>query len=253
MKRFGRLEFGDESLTQVPGSNGEQIRDAEFFYKRAMTAMLAGDFESALRNYSKSVEQNINFVDSWEGQILMLIELGEYNEAVMWADKALIVFPGNAALFAAKAVACFRNAFFDKAIAFSDNAMTKENITPNVWLARAEIMVDKKAVIAENCVEKALKIPGCDRGVVLLCAGRIFLRGKRYITANQMLSEAASLLPKSALAWFELGCVRHLGGCGDAQQAFEHCLTRRPNWKEAEKWLEKSGRIGFFGRLNIFR
>ncbi len=252
MKRFGRLEFENNNTASAPEANGEQIRDAEFFYNRALKAMLAGDFENALRNYSKSLEQNINFVDSWEGQILMLIELGEYNEAIMWADKALEVFPANPALLAAKAVACFRNAFFDKASAYSDNAMTKDNITPNVWLARAEIMIDK-AVIAENCVEKALKISSYDRGLILLAAGRIFSRGKRYIIANQMLSEAATLLPKSPLVWFELGCVQHLNNCGNAQQSFEHCLTLRPNWQQAEKWLAKSTRGSFLGRFNIFK
>ncbi len=253
MKRFERLEFEDNTAVAMSGTSGEQIRDAEFFYKRAMKAMLAGDFENALRNYSKSVEQNINYVESWEGQILMLIELDEYNEAIMWADKALEVFPANPALLSAKALACFRNAFFDKAAACSDSAMTKDFLTPNVWLVRAEIMLNKKAVIAENCVEKALNIPGYDRGIVLLAAGRIFSRGKRYIVANQMLNEAAGLLPKSALAWFELGCVRNLGGCGNAVQALEHCLTLRAEWSEAEKWLAKSRRGGFLGRLNIFK
>lgn len=55
MKRFSKLEFGDQALGY----------------------WLAGDFETALRNYSRALEQNSAFYAGWLGQVLRLIELGD--------------------------------------------------------------------------------------------------------------------------------------------------------------------------------
>ncbi|MFI4911475.1 MAG: hypothetical protein ACIAQZ_07390 [Sedimentisphaeraceae bacterium JB056] len=253
MKRFERLEFQEHASKGQEGPGGEQLRDAGFFYKKGMRMELAGDFESALRNYSRSVEENVNFLDSWEAQIRMLIELQEYNEAQMWSDKALEIFPSNAALMAAKAQACFRNAYFEKALAYSDNAISKKDITPLVWLVRAEIMAQKKTAIAESCIEKAVNIPESNKGYTLLCAGRIMLRYKKYISAIDKLTRASVLLPKSPLVWYELGMARYLGKSGDSFQAFEHCLTLRQEWNEAKKMLSKSRKKGIFRRISLFR
>jgi Flp pilus assembly protein TadD len=44
----------------------------------------------------------------WTGQVRMLIELKEFHEAKLWADKALEKFPNEPELLAAKAVALAR-------------------------------------------------------------------------------------------------------------------------------------------------
>jgi tetratricopeptide (TPR) repeat protein len=254
MNRFERLEFQEHTSQDRKGRGGEQLRDAGFFYKKGLTMELAGDFECALRNYSRSVEENVNFLIAWEGQVRMLTELEEYKEAQMWADKALEIFPSNASLMAAKAQACFRDAYAEKALAYSDNAISKKDITPLVWLVRTEIMAAKKTAIAESCTEKALNLcqTESEKGIALLGAGRIMLRYKKYISAIDKLSRASMLLPKAPLVWYELGMARYLGKTGDSFQAFEHCLTLREEWPQAKTMLAKSGR-GFFRRINIFR
>ena len=104
MDRFSQLEF-DEKKPQRQRSEGEPVRGADYFHKEALKYWLAGDFELALRNYSRVLEEDNTLFEAWVGQILMLIELAEYNEAVVWTDKALEFFPEHPELLAAKAIA----------------------------------------------------------------------------------------------------------------------------------------------------
>ena len=172
MSRFSRLEF-EGKRTVSSDMKGEPIRDETFFYERATVAWLAGDFETALTNYSRSLEKNSAYYDSWFGQIRMLIELGEYREAKIWADKALELFPEHAELFSAKAVACVRDAEFDKAQAYSDNAVQKQRATWYVWLARAEVLLNRKSRTAESCISSAISISRDEGAVARLEAGTI--------------------------------------------------------------------------------
>jgi tetratricopeptide (TPR) repeat protein len=177
MDRFSQLEFGGEEKTPQHGkAPGEPVRDAEYYCKEATKYWLAADYELALRNYSRVLEQNNTLFEGWAGQVLMLIELGEYREAGVWADKALELFPDHPELLALKALACARDAKLDQAIAYSDNSVGKENLTPRVWLTRAEIFLDRKSPIAEGCINKAI---GCAGKL-----GPIIKRGMNWVAAR---------------------------------------------------------------------
>jgi tetratricopeptide (TPR) repeat protein len=71
----------------------------------------------------------------------MLIELGEFREAKLWADKALERFPNEPELLAAKAVALGRSGDLQGALAFSDASIEERGDTPYVWLARGDVML----------------------------------------------------------------------------------------------------------------
>ena len=199
MDRFSQLEFGEVS-PERKRPQGEPVRDAGYFYKEALKYWLAGDFELALRNYSRALEKNSTLFDAWVGQVLMLIELGEYHEAIIWADKALELFPEHPELLAVKAVACCRDSVMEKAIAYSDNSISKENITSLVWLARAEVLLNRKSSIAENCINKAISIAGNMAPVVKLEAARLLRKKGGYSAAIGHLNEVVRVFPKSALA-----------------------------------------------------
>src|SRR4030042_257504 len=128
MDRFSQLEFGDDAAPEGAKSRQEPLRDADYYYREATKYWLAADYETALRNYSRVLEQNSTVFEGWSGQVLMLIELGEYREAGVWADKALELFPDHPELLALKALACARDARMDQAIAYSDNAVSKDNL-----------------------------------------------------------------------------------------------------------------------------
>ncbi|MEN6332663.1 MAG: hypothetical protein ABFE01_00290 [Phycisphaerales bacterium] len=249
MDRFSRLEFGDDTTPQGGRTPGEPIRDADYYHKEAVKYWLSADYELALRNYSRVLEQNNTIFDAWAGQVLMLIELGEYPEACVWADKAMEFFPEHPELLALKALACLRDARPDQAVAYSDNAVGKDNLTPRVWLVRAEVFLDRKGPIAEGCINKALA--GADKlaPIVQLEAGRLFRKKGRHVLAVQCLKQAVQNLPRSALAWYELGCSQASLGLAEAVHSLEQSHSLRPDWEPAKAMLRKVENRGFFRGL----
>ena len=248
MDRFSQLEF-DEKIPERKRSQGEPVRDTEYFHKKALRYWLGGDFELALRNYSRVLEENNTVFEAWVGQVYMLIELGEYKEAAVWADKALELFPEHPELLAAKAVASCRNAKLEKAIAYSDNSISKDNITSRIWLARAEVMRNRKGPVADNCISKAISIAGNMAPIIKLEAARLLRKKGSYSAAIGHLNDVVKVFPKSALAWYELGCCQSKLGLSQAKATLEQSLKLRPGWKEAETVLRKCKGGGFLGRL----
>ena len=107
MKRFDRLEFDAPEPQKKPGSPAQAAleavgdHDEHHWLKRAEDERRSGFFENALRFYSRSLEVNKTLVQGWLGQVQMLIALGEYPEAELWARKALELFRNNGDLLAA--------------------------------------------------------------------------------------------------------------------------------------------------------
>src|SRR5215469_10834960 len=119
MSRFENLELSGESEDQ-PRRQKALVKDESYYLSTAQSAFENGEFESALRSFGKVLEFNPQNPAAWTGQVRMLIELGEYKEAKLWADKALERFPTEPELLAAKAVALARSGDLQGALAFSD-------------------------------------------------------------------------------------------------------------------------------------
>ena len=249
MRRFGRLEFDDKKGPGRQNAQGEEVRDEQYFHDQAMRFWLAGDFEPALRNYSRALEKNNAFFPAWLGQVLMLIELGEYQEAGMWSDKAMELFPEHPELLAAKAVACARDGKIQKALAYSDNSVAQDNITSRVWLARAEVLTSRQSRVAESCISKAVSIAGNNSPVVRLEAGRLLNKKGSYSAAQQYLRIAVDDLPKSALAWYELGYCQARLGRSEAKVTLQQSFDLNPAWDVPRRELRRLGKMGFIGRL----
>ena len=249
MDRFSQLEFGEVSPERKPTFSGEPIHGADYFYKEALKYWLAGDFEPALRNYSRVLEKNSTVFDAWVGQVLMLNELGEYHEAIVWADKALELFPEHPELLAVKAMACCRDAKLEKAIAYSDNSISRDNVTARVWLARAEVLLNRKSPIADNCISKAISIAGSNAPVIKLEAARLLRKKGSYSTAIGYLNEVVKVFPKSALAWYNLGCCQAELGRPEATATLEQSLKLRPGWERPKDALRQFRKRGFFRKL----
>jgi len=252
MSRFSHLEFGQKRRAEDDSPSGEAIRDEQFFRRRAEEAWLAGDFEKALQLYSRALEQQATFYEGWFGQVRMLIELGEYQEAILWTDKALELFPEHAELLAAKAIAWASDGDLQKAQAYSDNAVARKDPSSYVWLARARVLLKRKSRIAETCIRTAIGQAGPVVPIMRFEAGRLLMQNRRYAQAMEHLAEAASQLGGAALVWYEYGrCQAHLGLPG-AATAFEQCLQLRPKWQEAAKALRRFRKRGILGRLRGF-
>lgn len=254
MSRFSSLEFGDFQPRQTPPqSRGEPIRDENFFYREGLKYWLHADFEVALRSFSRAVERNVGFIPGWLGQILMLIEMEEYPEALLWADKALEQFPEHPDFLAAKAIAYCRDEKHKKALTYSDSSISKDNVSSIAWLARAEVMMRRQRRVAENCISKAFTAAANNSQVIDLTAGRVLSRAGKYPVALEYLSKAVRHFPKAPLAWYELGnCQYRMGFKKEARVTLDQALNLNPDWDQAKALMEKLD-TPFWYKWSIFR
>lgn len=245
MSRFRNLEFGGESDENF---QPEVTKDESYYLNEARAAFQDGNFEAGLRSYSKVLEHNPKNPEPWTGQVRMLIELGEYREAKVWADKALEQFPREPELLAAKAVALGRMGDRKGAMAFSDASVEERGNTPYIWLARGDVMLSRKEKAAEYCINKALAIAGQDWFFAWL-ASRIYFFYRKYSLALR-LAETAVARQNRGSSWLQMGmCQRAVGLIGSAENSFEQAAQFESTHAEAQTALLAVSNSNFFTRL----
>ncbi|MGI9242682.1 MAG: tetratricopeptide repeat protein [Verrucomicrobiales bacterium] len=252
MSRFSNLEFGTGF-----GSEGRQIQDSDqtvekdeyFFLALADEEFGMADFEGSLRHYAKVLEFNPNSVASWLGQVRALIELGEFREAKLWADKALERFPDEGQLLAAKAVALARCGDTESALAFSDAAIEQRAPTPYIWLARCDVFLARNEPLASSCLERAMAQAKGDWFIAWL-ATRIHFYYERFAIALKMALVALNLNPGNDALWFQAGlCQRELALSDAASESFERARELNPSNRAAVDALTRLNQRGTMGRL----
>jgi tetratricopeptide (TPR) repeat protein len=220
MNRFGNLEFGEGPRSEELAQGRAQNKDEAYYLQEAWQLFETGRFEQALRSYAKALEQNPKSAAAWTGQVRMLIELGEYKEARLWAEKALGMFPREGELLAAKAVALARCGDGKAALAFSDASMEVEVSTPYIWLARGDVLLSRKEKRADYCFEKALLLAR-DHWLWPWLVSRVYLFYKQTAQALKFAQEALNLNAARAIVWQQVGrCQMALGLDAKAQQSF---------------------------------
>jgi tetratricopeptide (TPR) repeat protein len=232
MSRFGNLEFDGESERLPAKAKKGFLKGEGYYFSEATAAFENGNFESALRLYSKVLEFNADNAEAWAGQIRMLIELGEFREAKLWADKALEKFPHEAELLAAKAVALGRTGDLDGALIFSDAAVSERGDTPYIWLARGDVLLARGEKRADSCFEKALMLASGDWFIAWLAA-RIRVYYEHFASALKLLQQAVEQRADHFLLWLELGqCQQALGLVTAARNSFGVAKQLNPGCQE---------------------
>ncbi len=249
MSRFVNLEFGGESEDHAHGEPAALLKDEAYYFGEARAAFENGNYESALRRYSKVLEFNPQNAAAWTGQVRMLIELGEYREAKLWADKALEHFPHEPELLAAKAVALGRSGDFPGALAFSDAAIEERGDTPYIWLARGDVLLARKEPRADYCFDKALLLAPKDWFVAWLAA-RIRYFHEQFALAFKLMQSAVEWNAGHFLLWLELGhCQQALGLTGPARNSYAQAQQLNPHCSEVGLALTKLSQTGIWSRL----
>ncbi len=243
MSRFGNLEFNDES--ESLGQEQKAVaKDEAYYLAEALAAFQGADFERGLRMYSKVLEFNPRNASAWAGQVRMLIELGEYREARLWAEKALERFPHEPELLAAKAVALGRSGDLQAALAFSDASIEERGDTPYVWLARGDVLLARDESRADYCFEKALLLAPGDWFITWLAA-RIRYYYRQFVLALRLLQQAVEFNAGHFLLWLELGqCQQALGLVGPARVSFTQARQLNPRCDQARLGL---GQLSYTG------
>ena len=249
MSRFANLEFDDESRRQALSSQGAPVQDDSQVFSKAQHEFENGDFEAALRLYSKVLEFNPLHAPAWTGQVRMLIELGEFQEANLWADKALERFPNEPELLAAKAVALGRLGDTQAALAFSDSAIQERGDTPYVWLARGDVLLARKENRAQFCLDKALSLAPGDWLVAWLAA-RIRLYYEQFALALKLMQQAVELNASHFMLWIELGrCQQSLGLAGAAKNSLAQARQLNPGCSLKMGRASELGSAGLWQRM----
>jgi tetratricopeptide (TPR) repeat protein len=248
MSRFGNLELGSESEDQPRRVSGA-VKDDAYYLAEARAAFENGNFESALRLYSKVLEFNPQSASAWTGQVRMLVELGEFREAKLWADKALERFPHEPELLAAKAVALARSGDLQGALVFSDSSIEERGDTPYVWLARGDVLLAREEQRADYCLEKALLLAPHDWFVAWLAA-RIRHFYQQFALAMKLLQQAIQWKADHFLLWLELGqCQQALGLIGPARDSFGLARQLNPGCQEISLKLARLSQVSLWARL----
>src|SRR3954462_1388915 len=249
MSRFGNLEFGDSPQSDAQMQAQPGVKDEPFYLREAAEAFEGGRFEQALRCYAKALEQNPKSAGAWSGQVRMLIELGEFREAKLWAEKALVMFPRDGELLAAKAVALARSGDGKAAMAFSDASMEVETSTPYIWLARGDVLLARKEKRAAYCFEKAILLAR-DHWLWPWLASRIHTFYGKTAQALKFAQHALALDAVRAIIWQQLGrCEAALGLASKAQQSFERARELDRDCPELDRLTVELNRESFFDRL----
>lgn len=237
MSRFSNLEFGRQQESADRQQSQAVLKDEAFYLAEAQSAFERADFESALRAYAKVLEYNPENAGAWTGQVRMLLELNEFHEAKIWADKALERFPNEPELLAAKAVALGRIGDLKGALAFSDASIEERGNTPYIWLARGDVLMAREENRAEYCFEKAHELePG--NWLIHWLGSRIFAYYKKFSLALKMIQTALELDAGRSVIWLQQGyCQQALGLTAQAQNSFEQVRQLGGHRHSAEEAL----------------
>jgi tetratricopeptide (TPR) repeat protein len=247
MSRFGNLEFGGEF--EEPQQARLTVRDEHYYLAEGLNAFAQADFEQALRSYARALEFNPASTPAWSGQVRALIELGEFHEGKLWADKALERFPHDPELLAVKAVALGRLGDLDAALAFSDASIEERGDTPYIWLARGDVLLARGEKRADYCFEKARGLAAADWFLHWLVA-RIRAFYKQFSLALKATQQALELKPDHAVLWVLAGqCQEALGLIGPARHSFEQALQLNPRAGDVFAALNRLADTGLLARL----
>jgi len=250
-RRFARLELAGESLTRpltVPPVAREHalLRRAAWQHRRAR-------FEAALRDYSRALEHDPNLAAGWCGQARMLVELGEYDEAAVWARRALELHPGRPALLATLAVARLRRGHALEALGLLDQAVGAAAAPAWAWLARAELLLCERRTASTWCVLKARAAEPRD-WFVSLQAARLYHYYGLVAAALDECARALRLDATQPWTWHVEGeCRLALGRRAEARRAFERALSLDADFEPARHGLAALGSGAARGVLRRLR
>jgi tetratricopeptide (TPR) repeat protein len=237
MARFDHLEL--EPRRDEPGDQNRKEpaeHDEKHWLRLADRNRREGFYENALRFYSRALELDKSLVVGWVSQVQMLIFLGEYPEAELWARKALEVFRNNSELLAGRAQAAFRLGDAKAAQELCDAALRQEGQSTYRWMVRGEMLVRDPQGIDRHCFEKAVQLD--HDWLVPLEIALIYLHYKQPSKGLARARQAADKAPDSHYCWFvQASCEMGQGRDAAARQSLKRCLEISPNHADAKRRL----------------
>jgi tetratricopeptide (TPR) repeat protein len=252
MTRFGTLEI--DPTPQAIGAVCATEPDAsQRWMHEADSARRAGDYERALRCYSRALEIDRTIVAAWTGQVQMLVFLGEFPEADVWSRKALELFPGHGDLLAARAQALCRSDQLSQARELSDQSLAWEGESACRWMIRGEVLLATGHAPADHCFQRARAVD--PDWLVLLEIALICPCYENPARAVPYLQLAVRGSGTEPYPWYLLGiCQSEISWTDAARNSFEQCLRLNRNYADARLRLSElaAGRTPLLRRIRDF-
>lgn len=244
MARFDKLELNSRSQARQEATGAKRpVQDAAHWMQQADEQRRVGQYENALRYYSRALEDDKSLVGGWLGQVQMLIQLDECPESEMWSRKGLELFRSNGDLLAGRAQALCRMNDLKQAHAMCDGALNQSGQTAYRWLVRGEVLLAGRQDTARHCFDKALQLDG--DWLVPLEIALVHVHYRVPSRALIHVRRAVEGAPDCYYAWYVQGtCQFELGFSGQARRSFERCLELCPGHLDAERQLSEGYRVG---------
>jgi tetratricopeptide (TPR) repeat protein len=238
MARFDKLELGTKPNAAPQTEQAHSPLDEIGWLKKADGHRRRGEFETALRLFSRALELDKSLLEGWLGQVQMLVLLDELKESELWARKALELFPNNGELLAARAQALCRLGDLKQAHVVSDGALKQPGQSAYRWIIRGELMLAGGQDVDRHCFEKARQISAdwlVPLEIALVCL--YYNRPSRALdSARQAVEKAAD----QCYAWYVQGlCESELGLARPALRSLSRCRELSPGNVEAERLVAK--------------
>lgn len=249
--RFGKLDFDKKGTSTEPVADPWPNLDEDACIAAGDEAYSLGKYEVALSAYSRALRYNKDASAAWIGQVRCLISLGEYREAVVWANRALDRFPASANVLACKGLALALDGDIRQGMEYLDGAVEMRATSAFVWAARGEslLLAPNSAENAHRCFLKALEIAPEDWSLMLRIA-IAYNRAKLYGKARDLLQAASRFADRNPLVLFHLGAsYEGLGQYAVATGYYQRALDSRGDFNEAKTALRRAQLSGPFGFL----
>lgn len=245
MSRFDHIQ------AESPETSAPSTDEFDFDHYRGLAdrARNHGEFEKALRLYGRALERDRARSEGWLGQVRVLLEMGQADEAETWLEQAARVLGEVPSILALRSIAAARAGKLDDARAWSDRAMRDGGDDPEVWLARAEVVyAGGNARVARMNLDKAHeRAPSAETA---LRAGEVALERDDRPTAQRWLARAANEQPDNPLVALRLGvCLERMNEWDRARNEFQRALTLSPHMKSAQLAIDDLDSRTWFARV----
>jgi tetratricopeptide (TPR) repeat protein len=234
----------EQALPSTDYDQGHYVAEAEKLY-------FSGEYQKALRQYSRAMQVDQSQVDPWIGQVLCLIELKQYREAMMWALRGLELFPEEPRLISVQGLAYALNGTVKRGLACSDYAISRPGASNGfTWALRGHILSLADNSNAAFCFDKAMEVRQKDDWRTPMRIGLLLVQEKKWSRAAEFLQAAAEANPRNGFLWKKLGLARERMGLSQAAlEAYQAALHLNTDDREASASIERLTSTGLGARV----
>lgn len=186
-------------------------------------------YEEALESYKKALAINDQVYQIWEQLLRIEVSRGEFQQAIADGNKALNIFPNQAALYLYTGIGYAQTRNHEKAASILKSALDLESEDKEVLLQIYSTLGDSYNVLkrfkeSDQAYSKALELDPRNSYVLNNYAYYLSLRGENLEEAEKMSKRSLEIDPDNA----------------SSEDTYAWILFRLKRYADAKVWIEKS-------------